>query len=293
MPGNPADLVLRSRLRETVHFPDLTERRALRLSAIANYTARSHFGRWHKKFGGPKFDDPDGVFTPLAFVELEATDVSVDPRHPFTVTGETFLARTLDGDGSTRHLLREGRHTVADASGAIAARAHYVNVFTRYSADPARRRVRELPAVLGLGPAPSRVATRLSLAALLPSSTPPDFADDQPHAWHYGQTDANRHVNSMEYLRMMEQFVGDVLHRGGHDLARLYFRRARIVYRKPCFRGEAYRRAAWFRGEAPLVLAGAFFKVGDPPDAPAAAAVELTLAQHAEADELAMAVSAT
>ena len=40
-----------------------------------------------------------------------------------------------------------------------------------------------------------------------------------------------------------------------------------IVYRKPCFRGEGYRRRAWFCGEASLVVAGAFIKAGDPPDA--------------------------
>ena len=46
------------------------------------------------------------------------------------------------------------------------------------------------------------------------------------------------------------------------------------------FRGEGYRREAWFRGEAPLVIAGAFRKIGDPPDARPAVAVELTLGQH-------------
>jgi hypothetical protein len=66
----------------------------------------------------------------------------------------------------------------------------------------------------------------------------------------------------------------------GHDLRRLFFSRARIVYRKPCFRGEGYRREAWFQGEAPLAVAGAFRKADDPPEARPAVAVELTLAQH-------------
>jgi hypothetical protein len=52
------------------------------------------------------------------------------------------------------------------------------------------------------------------------------------------------------------------------------------VYRKPCFRGEGHRRSAWFVGEAPRALAGAFFKESEGPDARPAAAVELTLAQH-------------
>jgi hypothetical protein len=57
-----------------------------------------------------------------------------------------------------------------------------------------------------------------------------------------------------------------------------------MVYRKPCFRGEGYRRVAWFRGEAPLVIAGAFVKADDPPNAKPAAVVELTYRQHPAPD---------
>lgn len=277
---NPADLILRARLREPIHFPDLTERLALRLSSIAGYTARAHFASWHKKLGAPDFRDPAGVFTPLVYVDLQASDVPVDPRVPFRVEGETYLARTLDADGATHRLVREGRHTVATRDGTVAARARYMNVFTRYDPDPARRRVVTLPPELGLGAAPSRVTELPQLAALVPLERKPDFVEDRPRVWHYGQTDANRHVNGMEYLRSMELFVADALHGAGHDLRRLFFAGARIVYRKPCFRGEAYRRVAWFRGEAPLVIAGAFVKSDDPPGSAPAVAVELTLGQH-------------
>jgi hypothetical protein len=277
---NPADIALRARLRETVHFPDLTERLALRLSSIAAYTAQAHFGIWHKKLGSPDFTNPDAVFTPLVHVELEATDVRVDPREPFHVHGETFLAKTLDRDGAIRHLVREGRHSVQRTDGTIVARARLMNVFTRYHADPARRRVTELPPELNLGTAPSRVTTLPGIETLVPADRKPDFVEDSTRVWHYGQTDANRHVNGMEYLRVMELYVADVLAAAGHDLRRLYFGAARIVYRKPCFRGEGYRRLAWFRGEAPFVIAGAFVKTDDGPDAAPAVAVELTLGQH-------------
>jgi hypothetical protein len=277
---NPADIVLRARLRETVHFPDLTERRALRLSSIAAYTAQAHFGIWHRKLGSPDFTRPDAVFTPLVHVELEATDVRVDPREPFHVHGETFLAKTLDAEGAVRHLVREGRHTVLRPDGTIVARARLVNVFTRYDPDPARRRVTELPPEMNIGTVPSRVTRLPEIDALVPVGRRPDFAELSERVWHYGQTDANRHVNGMEYLRAMELYVADALHGAGHDLRRLYFSRARIVYRKPCFRGEAYRRLAWFRGEAPLTLAGAFVKSGDAADARPAAAIELTLGIH-------------
>src|SRR5438128_7262259 len=156
-PRNPADLVVRSRLREPVFFPDLTERLALKLSSIAHYTARAHFGAWHRKLGAPDWSDAHAIFTPLAYVELTATDVPVDPRKPFEVRGETFLAKTLDAAGSIDHLVREGRHVIGATSGAVVAQARLMNVFTRYDPDPARRRVTVLPPALGLGDAPSRV----------------------------------------------------------------------------------------------------------------------------------------
>jgi acyl-CoA thioesterase FadM len=277
---NPADVVLRARLRQNVHFPDLTERLGLRLSSIAAYTAQLHFGVWHRKVGVPDYSKPDAIYTPLVHVELEATDVRVDPRQPFHVQGETFLVKSLDDDGRVRHLVREGRHRVMRPDGTVVATARLMNVFTRYDPDPARRRVTELPPEMNLGIAPSRTTTLPDIETLVPTDRAADFVEQDTRAWHYGQTDANRHVNGMEYLRAMELYVADVLHGAGHDLRRLYFTRARIVFRKPCFRGEGYRRRAWFVGEAPLALAGAFFKAAEGPDARPAAAVELTLGQH-------------
>jgi len=119
---NPADVVLRTRYRQTVLFPDLTERLSLRLSSIVTYTARAHFALWHRKMGGPDFTNPTGVFTPLVVVELEAADVPVEPWQPFLVRGETYLAKVLDGNGDVRHLVREGRHTVLDVRGTEVAR---------------------------------------------------------------------------------------------------------------------------------------------------------------------------
>jgi len=172
---------------------------------------------------------------------------------------------------------------VLDARGTVVARARLANVFTRYDADPAKRRVTTLPASLGIGDAPSRLTELPEIEVLAPAARAPDFAETGTHVWHYGQTDANRHVNGVEYLRVMETWIADVLHGRGHDLRRGFFARARIVYRKPCFRGEGYRRAAWVRGEAPLVMTGVFHKEGDPPEARPAVAVELTLGLHDDA----------
>jgi hypothetical protein len=182
--------------------------------------------------------------------------------------------------GAVRHLVREGRHRVVDRSGTELASARMLNVFTRYDPDPARRRITALPPELGLGSQPTRIIEVPGIGAIVDFARKPDFAETQTHAWHYGQTDPNRHVNGTSYLRAMEEHVADLLHNSGHDLKRLFAARARIVYRRPSFRGEAYRRAVWFRSEAPLALAGAFFNAGDSPSVAPSAAIELTFLQH-------------
>jgi len=254
---------------------------AIRLSAISHYTGRSHFAPWARILATVHdHAKPGGIFTPLVYVEYETADVPCETPNRIQVSGESWLARSLDGAGAIRNLAREGRHTLRDDKGTILGSSRMVNVFTRYDPDPARRRVTEFPSELGLGPCPTRVIEIPTADALADFKRKPDFLDSESHVWHYGQTDPNRHVNGTAYLRAMEEFLADSLHRAGHDLTRLYFARARIVYRKPCFRGEGYRRAAWFRSEAPLMLTGAFFKDGEPGDAAPTTAVELTLLQH-------------
>ncbi len=280
---NLADRVVRTRMREAIRFPTLTENRSIRLSSISEYTGRSHFERWQKILAGTHdFTNMAGIFTPLVYVEVETTDAPCDPSAKVEIRGESWLARSLDASGAVRHLVRDGLHAVLDLGGTVLGRARMLNVFTRYDPDPARRRVTVLPPELGLGPYPSRVTDVPGIESLVDLSRKPDFAESQAHVWHYGQTDPNRHVNGMAYLRVMEEYVADLLHASGHDLGRLFASRARIVYRKPCFRGEAYRRAVWFRNEAPLTLAGVFFKAGDSPDGPPAVAMELTMSQHGE-----------
>jgi hypothetical protein len=273
------DRVIRARLRETVSFPDLTEHRTLRLTAIQHYTARAHFAPWHRVLGRPDFAGLTGLFSPLVYVELEVFEVPFDFAAKVAVAGETYLARTVDAAGATRHLVREGRHRLTTLAGQTVAEARLVNVFTRYDVDPARRRVTTFPPELGLG-VPRRIVELPSTETLLGADRSPDFREREPGVWHFGQTDPNRHVNGVEYLRVMETFLANLLHARGQDLRRLYAARARMVYRKPCFRGEGYRRAAWFAGEAPLTLAGAFIKEEDEPDARPAAVIEVTYRQH-------------
>ncbi|HWP65774.1 MAG TPA: hypothetical protein VNO26_07670 [Candidatus Limnocylindria bacterium] len=282
MPARPhdaTDRVIRSRLREPVNFADLTEHRTMRLTAIQHYTARAHFAPWHRVLGRPDFAGLTGLFSPLVYVELDVHEVPLELASKVAVIGETHLARTVDASGATRQLVREGRHRVETLDGRLVARARLVNVFTRYDPDPARRRVTAFPPETGLG-IPQRTTSFPTVDALVPAHGPPVDTETDTHVWHFGQTDPNRHVNGVEYLRVMETYLADVLARRGGDLARLYAARARMVYRKPCFRGEGYRRAAYFAGEAPLALVGAFYKAGDEAAARPAAVVEVTYRQH-------------
>lgn len=277
---NPADRVVRTRLRETLHFPDLTERLTLRLAAVPRYTARSHFAPWHKILGLPDFAGFTGVFTPLTYVEIAVDDAPCDLGGGLRVRGASGLARILAPDGSVRHLVRDGHHEIQRADGTRIAQGRYVNTFTRYDPDPVKRRVLTLPASLGLGEAPSRTTTAPALADLLPHARPPDARDAEPQAWHLGQTDANRHVNGVAYLRVLEAFAATLLFARGDDLRRRWAARARIVYRKPCFRGEAYRRVAWLEATEPRVVVAAVLKEADGPAARPAVVVELTLPEH-------------
>jgi len=273
------DRHIRTRLREAVSFPDLTEHRTLRLASIQHYTARSHFAPWHRVLGTPDFAGLTGLFSPLVYVELEAAETPLDMGSKVAVVGETYLARTVDESGATRQLVREGRHRLETVDRRPVAHARLVNVFTRYDADPARRRVTEFPPEMRLG-TPTRVTAFPAADALVPRERAPDFAETTTGVWHFGQTDPNRHVNGVEYLRVMEMYLADALYGRGQDLRRLYAARARMVYRKPCFRGEGYRRVAWFTGEAPLTLTGAYMKADDPPGARPAAVIEVTYRLH-------------
>ena len=252
----------------------------IRLSAVSQYTGRSHFAPWTRILASVHdHSNRGGIFMPLVYVEYETADVPCESHERIEVTGESWLARNVDASRATRSIAREGCHTLRSSKGTFLGRSRMVNVFTRYDSDPARRRVTELPAELGLGAHPSREINIPAVESMADFACKPDFTDSENHVWHYGHTDPNRHVNGTAYLRAMEEFLADSLNRAGHDLARLYFARARVIYRKPSFRGEGYRRAAWFRSEAPLTLTGAFIKEGDPTVSPSAA-IELTLLQH-------------
>lgn len=281
-PDNPADIVLSAEAETQVEFSDLSERRAIKVAAMTRYVSRAHFRTWEQLRRLPNFDTLEGVFTPLVLIDIEATDAQVEPHEVLQARGSTMFGKVLDADGNIRNITRDGVHEVFRPGGEKVGQVRFVNVFTRYDPDPVRRKVLEIPAELGVGSVPSRVTDLPTVQSMLPLDREPDFPEGERNVWYYSQTDPNRHVNSLAYLRATQEYVATRLHHAGHPMDRIWAQRARICFRKPCFRGEEYRRFGWKTGDRPLVVSTAIAKSADPVGHLPAAAIELTLAEHPE-----------
>jgi hypothetical protein len=180
------------------------------------------------------------------------SDVPIETREPVQVDVRIHLGKHLAPDGSVDRLISEA-WTDLTSVGADGRRlrlggTHKQAIFTRPDPDPTRRKVRVLHPSLGLGDLPSRQIRPFTQEDLL--SAPPGYtagerlADREARVWSYQQTDPNGHVHAMEYVRVMEAFAVDELARLGFSPRGYWFGRARVVFRRPCFTGEWYRRTA-------------------------------------------------
>jgi hypothetical protein len=228
--------------------------------------------------GTPHFKERTGQFIPIYYLDLEVTDTPVETREPLQVDVRIRLGKHLGPDGAVDRLLSEAWTEVsAPAAGGARLRlgtTHKQAVFTRPDPDPSRRKVRVLHPSMGLGELPSRVIRPFEMDDLL--APPPGFAggeslaDREPHVWSYQQTDPNRHVHAMEYVRVMEAFAADELARHGRSPRDYFFARARVIFRRPCFTGDWFRRTArrFTGGDGEDLLIGTIHP-GPEPDAAA------------------------
>ena len=276
----PADRIFTAETSARVDFSDLSERQSVKLGAMTRYVARSHFQTWEQLQRMPDFDSLTGIFTPLVCLEVEATDAKVRPGEILTARGSSAFGKVLDGAGNVRRITRDGLHELFGEDDQRLGSVRFVNVFTRYDKDPAKRKVLEIPAELGIGPLPTRETDLPAAEDLIDSERLPDFTESSGGVWHYEQTDPNRHVNSLAYLHVLQEYALTELFHAGAPMESLWIERACLVFRKPCFRGEGYRRSVWQRGSNPEVLGAAVFKAGDPSGHPPAATAALTLAHH-------------
>jgi len=294
-----ADTEFHGLFREPTYFEDLTERCAVKLTSLLRITGPAHYGLWQEKIGGVHFKERTGQFTPIYFMELEVTDEPVETRESFEVEVQIRLGKQLGLDGQIERLISEGEtqvyaHRLRGGERVCVGRTRKHSVFTRPDADPKRRKVTELHPSLKMGGAPRREIHVVTAAELL---VPPEgyrphedgsFADPDSHVWSYQQTDPNRHVHAMDYVRALEFFAVDHLAHLGRSPRHYFFDRARILFRKPCFTGDFYRRQGTFYlspDGAHDVFIGTVVKVtpeGAPPAAEQPAVVVQLFAQDRE-----------
>jgi hypothetical protein len=273
-----ADTDFRGAFHEPPYFEDLSERSAVKLTSMLRLTGRPHYTLWAREIGGPHFKERTGQFFPIYYLDLVVTDVPVESRDPLRVDVHIQLGKHLAADGSVDRLLSEAwtelSSTAADGRRLVHGTTHKQAVFTRPDPDPVKRKVTVLHPSLGLGALPSREIRPFTEADL---ARPPEgsiageaFADREAHVWSYQQTDPNGHVHAMDYVRVMEAFVGDQLARSGWPSAGPLFARARVLFRRPCFTGEWYRRKVrrFVAPDGEEILIGAIIPVAGP-DAPA------------------------
>jgi hypothetical protein len=245
-----ADTEFRGTFRSATNFEDLTERCAVKLTSLLRITGPAHYGLWSDQVAGPHFRERTGQFIPIYSLDLSVNDEAVETRDGFDVEVTIRLGREIGSDGEVSRLVSEGQTQVfahLSEGGRIRVGGTTKHcVFTRPAADPGRRRVTELDPCMNLGRLPER---EVRLPTLAEVTTAPDlyrraeastFEDREPHVWSYLQTDPNKHVHAMEYVRTIERFATDQLARLGCSPRTYFFDRARVIFRRPCFPGDLY-----------------------------------------------------
>lgn len=261
-----ADTEFRGTFEETTHFEDLTERAAVKLTSLLRLSGPPHYALFTREIATPHFKERTGQFIPIHYLDLEATDAPVPTRDPVRVDVRILLGAQRDAAGAVERLVSEAWTELTvpglDGRALLLGRTHKQAVFTTADPDPAKRRVTVLHPSFGLGDVPRRDVRCVTVDDLLVA--PPETVHEDelgtsgPLAWSYQQTDPNRHVHAMEYVRVAEAFATGALAARGRDPRRHVFVRARVVFRRPCFLGEWYRvRADWRTGAdgAPVVIA--------------------------------------
>lgn len=121
-----------------------------------------------------------------------------------------------------------------------------IHILTRPTADQANRAVTAVPnelQSLKVHAWPERLPGLTSLSEHPQGylAAEPIFEQEYSDIWGVSNTDANQHVNVVEYIIGIENQTSRHLAALGLDVARHRLRRLRILFRRPCFAGEWYR----------------------------------------------------
>jgi hypothetical protein len=244
----------RASARVSLRFEDVTQDGRIVLEALPTVLGPTVW-RDLDKSPGFRVCYENGVFPILSRLMLEGTGGPFSPLGRVDAEGSYRMARASDG----RFMLEVwadlhapiGQHfapLLPDAQRALAGRVLAEHVFTRPFASPGERRVTAFdfegaPLVTETrsAPLPFESVAALPLGAKALEVAP--RIDSVPIVFGIFHTDGNMHVNSLAYLRVLEEaalrrFVE--LGRGSRVLGRSID----IAYRRPCFAGQTMRVVA-------------------------------------------------
>ncbi len=206
-----------------------------------------------------------GPFSVDGEVEARGTYVVADSVASDGQVDRVYL--NMWGELAARHGHTYQPGSAEDGPRAVASRVFAVHVMTRLFAPPGQRRVTALPpesllsAPIRMEVEPAEALLRLPEGAVAIDDRL--VLDPTPVVFGVLHTDSNQHVNSLVYLRAFEEALLRRLHARGRSTVVLS-RMVEIVYRKPCFAGQAVQIALQaFELDGKVGAVGVFLPVSD------------------------------
>ncbi len=248
-----------------VRYEDIAQDGRFRLEGMPECLGRTV---WTKLIGPSKLYrqlSRQGITPVLTRLGIEGGQGPISIEYPLKATGRFRFSHSLDDDAEVQRILLNmwGEVTGPRASTRdpqppgvgeqiTVGRIFAEHTLTRPFATPGERRVRSLRDIPGISPYPRAEylgeAPR-ALAALPRAAEPlePLSLDREPVAFGIDDTDANQHVNSLAYPRLLRGAVLRRLAKLGLD-TKVMMRSVEIAFRKPNFAGDtAYIRVRTFR----------------------------------------------
>lgn len=188
----------------------------------------------------------EGVVPILSRMLIEIGAGPIPAIYPLKGRGAAHHASVRNASGEVERLMlmmwadlegEEGWTHVRGTPGPVlqVARVYAEHVFTRLFGTGSDRRVRSLPRGV---PADSWSFTRFETVAVPEAGATALDESHHPVAFSIAHTDANNHVNSMVYPRLLEDRAIDRLATFAENWGDLAARQVEVMWRKPFFIGE-------------------------------------------------------
>jgi hypothetical protein len=239
--------------RVSLRFEDVTQDGRLVLEALPAALGPTVWRGLLEKSEGFLAFYKNGIFPILSGLRLEGTAGPFSANGRIEAEGSYRFARADDGRFMLdvwADLYAPIGHThdrsppAQDARRVLAGRVLAEHVFTRPFAPAGQRRVTALEFEGAPVVGETRAAPPFESVAALPAGATPleptPRADPMPIVFGVFHTDGNMHVNSLAYLRVLEEAALRRLVELGRG-SRVLGRRVDIAYRKPCFAGQTMR----------------------------------------------------